>query len=171
MPSHFCITLQATSAPASLISLLRRHTGISIADVRQAISKRKPILDEMPHHNQYSAFITRVTELLDALDAQNIAYRVTVDGATESRDYLRNAFQSWHDIRVESRRLGDLESGEPCIETLEWLKRHPAADVFRQTIRQIIDGDGYRCDEQTVAWARAEWEATKRDDAADRPNA
>jgi hypothetical protein len=63
--------------------------------------------------------------------------------------------------------MSDLESSEPSIETLEWLKRESPADVFRQTIRQIIGGHGYACDEETVAWARRELEAAERGAAAD----
>lgn len=50
--------------------------------------------------------------------------------------------------------MSDLESGEPCIETLEWLKREAPSDVFESTLRLIVNNDGYSCDEDTISWAR-----------------
>lgn len=52
--------------------------------------------------------------------------------------------------------MTDLESGEPGVETLEWLKREAPTEVFRRTCEQIVAGDGYACDEETVEWARRE---------------
>ena len=167
MAGHFRLSLETIEATAPVIALLRRHTGKPISDLRQAVSNRQPFLDETPHHNQYSEFITRITALLDDLEAKGIPYLVEVDGASESPQYLRNVFQRWHDIGIETERMSDLESGKPSIETLEWLRRESSADVFRQTIRQIIDGDGYACDDETMAWARRELEATEPDAPAD----
>lgn len=167
MAERFRLSLETTGATARVIALLRRHTGKRISDLRQAVSNGQPFLDETPHHNQYSEFITRVTALLDDLEAEGISYLVEVDGASESPQYLRNVFQRWHDISIETEHMSDLESGEPSIETLEWLMRDSPADVFRQTIRQIIDGDGYACDEETIAWARRELEAAEPGAAAD----
>ena len=168
MPHHFRLSLEMTDATASLIALLRRHTGKPISDLRQAIANRQPFLDERPHHNQYSEFIKRDIDLLDGLEAEGIRYLVEVDGSPESPQYLRNVFQRWHDIGLETRRMTDLESGEPCKETLEWLKRESPADVFKQTIKQIIDRDSYACDEETVAWARREWDTVEQAAPPDR---
>jgi hypothetical protein len=156
MPYHLRLLLETMEATTPLIGLLRRHTGKPISELRTAITTRQPFLDEPPHHNQYSEFIARVTRLLDDLEGKGIRYLVEVDGSPESSLYLRNVFRQWHDIRAEVSRMTDLESGAPCIETLEWMKRASTADVFRQTLRQIVDGDCYTCDEQTVAWARRE---------------
>jgi len=156
MSDHFRLSLATTEVAAPLIALLRRHTGKPISELYQAIANRQPFLDETPLHNQYSEFIERVTELLDDLEAEGIRYLVEVDGVPESPEYLRNVFQQWHDIGEHTRRMADLESGEPCIETLEWLKRESPAEVFQQTIKQISERDGYACDEETVAWVRRE---------------
>jgi hypothetical protein len=161
MPDHIRLSLETTEAMAPLIALLRRHTGKSISELRSAITTRQPFLDETPHHNQYSDFIARVTELLDDLEGKGIPYRVEVDGSPESPQYLRDVFQRWHDIGDKLSRMDDLSSGEPCIETLDWLKRGSPVDVFQQTLRQIVDGDGYVCDEETVAWARRELDAAE----------
>ncbi|MDZ4688484.1 MAG: hypothetical protein SH850_25700 [Planctomycetaceae bacterium] len=161
MSNHFRLSLETTEPTAALIAILRRHTGKPISDLSQAITNRQPFLDETPHHNKYSEFIARVTELLDGLEAEGIRYLVDVDGSPENPQYLRSVFQRWHDIVEETRRMTDLESGEPCIETLASLKRESPADVFQQTLRQIVDGDGYTCDEQTVAWAHRELSAAE----------
>jgi len=159
MADHVRLSLKTTAATAPSIALLRRHTTKPISELRQAVTKRQPFLSETPHHNHYTEFITRITALVDELEAQGIPYLVEVDGAQESPQYLRNIFQRWHDIGIETERMTDLESGEPCIATLKWLKCESPGDVFRHTIKQIIDGDGYQCDEETIAWARSEKEA------------
>jgi hypothetical protein len=165
MADHFGLTLETTEAKAPLLALLRRHLNKPIADLRNAIMNRQPFLDETPHHNQYSEFVARVTRLLNDLDANGVRYGVEIDGAIESPQHLRNVFQRWHDIGLETERASDLESGQPCIETLEWLKYGHPADGFKKTLKQIIDGDGYECDEETIAWARRELAAAKRDAA------
>jgi hypothetical protein len=163
MPYHFRLYLATTEATASLIPLLRRHTGRPISDLRNAITNQKPFLDEKPLHNQYSEFIDRVVSMLDDLESEGVRYLVEVDGSPECPQYLRNLFQRWHDIGEQTQRITDIESGEPCIETLEWLKHNAPSDVFQKTIKQIIDRDRYACDAETVAWARRQLEAADED--------
>ena len=154
MTRHFRLAIGQAGVSAGVLSILRRHTGKPLSDLRDAIAHQKPFLDESPHHNQYDTFIGRVTALLADLEGVGIQCLVEVDGVSESLEYLRNLFQLRQDIKVETSRMSDLESGEPSIETLLWLKNESPPDVFRQTIRQIIDGDGYTCDDETIAWAR-----------------
>ena len=158
MPSHFRLALAGAVATPSLIALLRQHTGKSISELRQAIATQRPFLDETPHHNQYSEFIARATRLLDELDAEGIKYVVEVDGSPESPQYIRNTFQRWNEIRVQTMHMIDLESGEPCIETLEWLQENSPQDVFRQTLKQIVGGNLHNVDEGTLAWAKQQLE-------------
>ena len=162
MPNHFRLSLETTEVTAPLIALLRRHTGKPISELSQAIKQQQPFLDESPHHNQYSEFIEQVTKLLDDLEAQGIRYLVEMNGSPESPQYLRNVFQLWHDIGEETKWMTYLESGEPDIETLEWLRQWwDSDDVFQTTLRQIIAGAGYTCDEETIAWASRELEAAE----------
>jgi|WetSurMetagenome_2_1015567.scaffolds.fasta_scaffold07334_7 hypothetical protein len=166
MTGHFRLFLDTTSPTAPLIALLRRHTGKALGELRHAIAGRQPFLDETPHHNRYSAFISQVTGLLNDLEAQGIPYLVEVNGLPEGPQYLRNVFRQWRDLKVETRHMADLESGAPGIETLMWLKSESPVQVFQQTLEQIIAGDGYECDEETVAWARQELAAAKPGAAA-----
>ncbi|MGC3971403.1 MAG: hypothetical protein QM775_29910 [Pirellulales bacterium] len=167
MSDHFRLFLETTQATAPLIALLRRHTGKPVSDLRYAITNRQPFLDEEPHHNRYSEFIERVTELLNDLEAEGVRYLVEVDGLPETTQYLRNTFQRWHDIGVQTQQMTDLESGEPCIKTLERLKQDAPTEVFQHTLKQIINGDGYACDEETVNWARREIEGVEPGAAPD----
>jgi hypothetical protein len=159
MPTHFRISLAPNEATAQVIAIVRRHTGMSISDIRLRILDGQPIIDDSPHHNEYSEFIGNLTHLLDELEANGKRYVVEMDGIRESPEYLRNTFQRWCDIGVESRMMADLESGEPCIDTLEWLKRESTPDVFFGTLRQIVDQDGFECDQKTIEWARKELSA------------
>lgn len=134
MPGHFRLFLKTTEPTAPLIALLRRHIGKPTSDLRQAITNRQPFLDDRPHHNQYDQFIERVTELLDELEAGGVSYQVEIDGSLKTPQYLRNVFKQRHEIGEQTKRMTDLESGEPCIETLEWLKREHPSDVFWQTL-------------------------------------
>lgn len=162
MADHFRLYLETTEATAPLIAILRRHTGKSMSDLRQAITTRQPILDERPHQNQYSMFIETFTKLLNDLESDGIPYRIEVDGSPESHQYVRNVFQRWNEIGQHNRWMDDLQSGKPCIETLEWLKNSFPTDVFRQTLKQIIDRDGYACDEKIEAWARRELKGSEQ---------
>ena len=154
MSQHIELTLAETDAAASIIQLLRRHTTKTISDLRESIQSRRPFIDESPHHNDYDAFISRIMPLLDELDAKDIEYSVRIDGRDEPSVYLRNVFQRWKEISEETKYLTDLEIGEPCIETLEWLKATSPKSVFRSTIEQVVNGDGFDCDAATKEWAK-----------------
>jgi len=156
MASHFRLTLKTTKATAPIIALLRRHTGKSMSDLRNAITTQQPFLDATPDQNDYEEFATSVVALLDNLEAEDIQYLVEVDGSPESLQHLRNIFQQGHEIDEQTRHEMDLESGEPCIETLEWLKRESPHNVFCQTLKQIVKGRGYKVDAETLAWAKRE---------------
>ena len=159
MAEHFRLSLTTVTPSAPLIALLRRHTGKPLSHLREAIVTRQPFLDETPHHNEYSDFIVRITKMLDDLEVAGIAFQVEVDGVPQSPQYLRNVFQQWHDIGVQTEYMDDLESGDPCIETLEWLKSTSPPDVFFHTLNQIIQQDGYNVDAETLAWAQRQIES------------
>jgi hypothetical protein len=158
MADHFRLRLETREPTAALIALLRRHTGKATNEVRQAILAQQPFLDERPHHNEYSDFCTRVTDLLNDLEARGIRYAVEVDGKRVSPQHLLNLFQQWRDIGVEIDWTDVLKSGEPIdIETLEWLKQNASRDKFRSELKGIVRGEPrYTCDEAAVAWARRE---------------
>jgi len=63
----------------------------------------------------------------------------------------------WHDVGKDIEMMSDLESGAPCIQTLEWLRSTDTSDVFLQSLRQIVDSDGYNVDAETLEWARRQW--------------
>lgn len=162
MADHIRVFLETREPTAELIGLLRRHTGKGVNDLRQAIVTQQPILDEKPHHNEYTEFCTRTTELLDELEARGIRYAVELDGVGESPQDLRNEFQRWRNLGVQIEWADVLKSGEPIdIDTLEWLKQNASRDVFRIEFKGIVRGDRYyRCDEGTAAWARRERDLT-----------
>lgn len=112
MPSHFCIRLGAREPSALLIALLRRHTDKTIAQLRDAIIQQKPIIDEQPHHNGYSAFIEALTNLLNELEARGFEYLVELDGRSKSPEYLRNVFNRWHKIGKQLKEEDDLASDD-----------------------------------------------------------
>lgn len=111
MSEHFRLTVEGETATAELLKLLRQHTSKSIAELRAAIAATSPILDETPHHNQYSEFIASFSALLEGLDSQAVPYRIEVDETVESAQYVRNVFQQWIEIREEVNRMSDFESG------------------------------------------------------------
>jgi len=128
----------------------------------------QPLLDETPHHNQYTEFVLRTARLLDDLESSGVPYRVEVDGIPESPQYLRNMFRRWHEIGVETARIMDLESEEPSIETLKWLMGEAPANVAIETLRQIVDGEHYSCGRETIDWARQQLAARDHGNSLDK---
>lgn len=94
--------------------------------------------------------------LIDALDLAAVKYEIIIDGQLESQEYLRSILDSWQEIRRDTQMMTDLELGEPSIATLEWLKQRGPADVFRQTLKQIANEDGFNVDAETLAWVHGE---------------
>jgi hypothetical protein len=164
MAETFRLFLDTTVVTAGILKVLRAHLIEPLSEIRQAIESRQPILQESPHHNDYEEFLVGTIELLEALDAEGIGYHLEIDGElAPSRQVLRNLLESRQDGLVQIKRMDDLKSGEPCIETLEWLKGKYPSGPFYDTLKQIVEGDGYHCDEETVAWARRELDAAKPD--------
>lgn len=158
MTSYVRLFLEKTEPTAQLIVLLRRYTDKGMDDLRRAIMAQQPFLEVALHDRRHPDFYKRIAELIDELEAQGVPYAADVNGVRRHPPYLRNILQSWREGGLESERMSDLESGEPSIDTLEWLKEAAPRDVFRTTLEQIVRGDGYMCDEATIAWARRELE-------------
>jgi hypothetical protein len=153
MPRHLRLTLDTGDATATLISMVRRFTGKPISEIRQAILGRGPIWEASPHHNEYSEVVPRFLAFLDDLEAAGATYVLEIDGRPEPTQYLRNINQSRTETIADLEMMSDLESGEPCIETLQLLSKK-SKEVFHTTLQQIVDGDGYSCSNETVDWAR-----------------
>jgi hypothetical protein len=156
MPDHFRFRLETREPTAALIALLRRHTGKAMNELRVAILDQQPFLDERPHHNEYTDFGRRVTDLLNDLEARDVRYAVEVDGKKVRPQDLRNVFQRWRRRYIDIEWMDTLDSGDPIdIETLEWLKQNASRDKFRSELRRIVRG-GCALDQDAAAWARRE---------------
>lgn len=142
----------------AVITALRRMVHASMSELRNALIEHTPIavarICGLDHDEVERQLLTFLSEL-DDLGAE---YEIIIDGTQESREYLNNILQRWRDIGIETGMFMDLESGEPCIETLEWLKRTSPPDDFRMTLEQIVAGDGYDVDAETLAWVRQQLE-------------
>ena len=94
----------------SLIALLRKHTHQPMSKLKTALELKLPVIDEDTHHNTYNNFIERTTELLDELSHSSYSFSCLVDGQEESIEYVRNCFQSWHEIVAEIDAEDELRS-------------------------------------------------------------
>ena len=152
------LAIRITSAPnqVAAIKSIRAVTRLSIADIKTAFTDRTPIkianLYGIGHDENEQIAI----KLFDELDNAGVGFEIILNGHMESRQYFHNSMSRWRQIGVHTRMMSDLESGDPCIETLEWLRSNGGQDVFLQTLRQIINGEGYNVDNQTLDWAKRE---------------
>ena len=150
------LAIRITNAPnqVAAIKSVRAATGLLMTDIRTALTDQTPLtianLYGIDHDENEQAAIA----LFDELDNAGVEFELILDGELESRQYFHNAMDRWHEIGVHTEMMSDLESGEPCIETLEWLRSTGTTDVFQQIIRQIINAEGYNVDAETLNWAK-----------------
>jgi len=137
-----------------VIKAMRVATGLSIVEIKRALVDRTPLtvayLYGINHHESEQT----VNSLFDALETSRIEFEIILDGDIESRLDFNNAMQRWHDIGFQTAMMSDLESGTPCIETLEWLRSTGSVDLFQQTIRNIMDADNSNMDVETLDWIK-----------------
>ena len=150
------LAIRVTNAPNQVVAIksIRAATGLSMGDIKTALADRTTLpiakLRGLDHdENEQSA-----NTLFDQLENASVEFEIILDGELESRQHFANAMTRWREIGIYTEMMSDLESGEPCIETLEWLRSTGTTDVFQQTIRQIISADGYNVDDETLDWAK-----------------
>lgn len=152
------VGIRPVNAPSltSAIKVFRAATALSFSEIKNAVQTRRWVTVARLFDNSHDESERSLIQLLDGLEDAEVEYEILLDGEVESREHLENALTQWRDIQLRTERMADLESGEPCIETLEWLKRDAPTDVFRQTLQQIADGDGYDVEAETLEWVSAE---------------
>ncbi len=93
------LVIESSTAPTSLIALLRRHTGFSIGQIKSALLAGTPVLDVSPHHNEYDDFMESTEALICQLEKEHCDFRLIVDGEEESSQFARNVFKQWGEIK------------------------------------------------------------------------
>jgi hypothetical protein len=109
---NFKLIVEAPGAPAALVGLLRCHTGMSFAQIRQALVTGAPVMDVCPHHNVYDEFIEKTLPLLSELEDTGYPFRLIVDGVDEDLEYVRNVFDQWSEIGEQIQEENDRAFGD-----------------------------------------------------------
>ena len=153
------LEIRVTHSPnvPSVMKVFRKHTSHSLAEIRNAINEQTPLVVARLYRTDHDEAEQRSLALLNELDAMSVRFEIILDGAVESLEYLQNVLVRWRDIVLQTEMMSDLESGEPCVETLQQLKRESSTDAYRQTLQQILNRDGYNVDSETLQWVQREF--------------
>ncbi len=152
------IRVVSVDKDVAVIKLLRVALNATVSDIREALTRQTAIPLGSVFGLDHDEIEQTILALLRQLDELGSTYDIIVDGKPESRNYFNNILKRWRDIGLQTQMMTNLEIGEPDIETLEWLKRESPGDVFRDTLEQVVRGDGYTVDTQTLAWAKCQLE-------------
>lgn len=150
------LAIRVTAAPNQLAAIksIRAATGLSLTEIKTAFRNRAPITVARLYGIDHDEKEQVARSLLDELKKAGVDFEIILDGRVESHQYFINAMERWRDFGVHGGMMAELESGEPSIETLEWLRSQVAADFFQQTLQQIVNRDGYNVDAETFSWAQ-----------------
>ncbi|MBL8871946.1 MAG: hypothetical protein JNK90_19380 [Planctomycetaceae bacterium] len=148
------IRVVSVNKEVAVIKLFRVASNATVSEIREAITRQTAIPLGSVFGLDHDEIEQSILALLRQLDELGSTYEIIVDGQPESLEYFNNILQRWRDIGLQTQMMTNLEIGEPDIETLEWLQRESPGDVFRDTLKQVIGGDGYNVDTQTLAWAK-----------------
>ncbi|QDV87863.1 hypothetical protein TBK1r_68950 [Stieleria magnilauensis] len=148
------IRVVSVDKEVAVIKLFRVASNATVSDIRKALSRQTAIPVGSVFGLDHDEIEQSILAVLRQLDGLGSTYEIIVDGKPESRQYFNNILQRSRDIELQTQMMTNLEIGEPDIETLEWLQRESPGDVFRDTLEQVIRGDGYYVDTETLAWAK-----------------
>lgn len=142
------------------IKIIREATQLSLVEIKTALAEQSPFFVASLFGLDHDEKESTVRTLFEQLDKAGVDIDIILNGDVESRQNIDNVLNRWREIGIHTEIMSDLESGEPCIGTLEWLQSNAPQDVFRQTIRQIINHEGYNVDPETLNWAKDQIDET-----------
>ncbi len=151
---RLAIRVTSASNPAATIKAIRAATGLSMAEIKTALMNRTPLVIAKLYGVDHDENEQRASSLFNDLENVGVEFEILLNGTIESRQSFLNLMEQWQNIGVQTDMMADLESGQPCIEALEWLQANSTTDVFQHTIGQIIAADGCKVDAETLNWAR-----------------
>lgn len=154
--SLLAIRVTSTPDPIAVIKSLRAATGLSLHDIKTAVADGVPVAIARMFGLDHDEKQRLAIALFDDLDRTGATFEIHFEGIAASREYFLNVMQHWRDICDETRAMTDLEIGEPNIQTLEWLKAHGSPEVFRDTLRLVVNSEDYLVDAKTLEWAKRE---------------
>ena len=118
------IRVISTPNPVAAIKAIRAATALSMNEIKRAIAKQAPLPIAKLYGLDHGESEQIAHLLFDELESAGIEFDIILDGEVESREYFTTAMQRWRDIGIHTEMMSDLESGEPCIETLEWFAKN-----------------------------------------------
>ena len=143
-----------TANIAQVVKAIRVATGLPIVEIRDGVTRGTPLQVCRRFACGQEESTKSAFALIDELIRVGASVEVFFDGHIRTRQFLENIAERDRQIRAETEISMDLESGEPCIETLEYIKREWPRDVFLQTLESIVRRDGFSVDAETLDWAK-----------------
>jgi hypothetical protein len=141
---------------AQVVKAIRVATGLPIVEIRDGVTRGTSLQVCRRFACGQEESTAGAFALIDELARIGARFEIFVGGHIRTRQFLENTADRDRQNRAETEIEMDLESGEPCIETLEYLKRHWPPDIFRKTLECIVRGDGFSVDAETLQWTKQE---------------
>ncbi len=150
------LAIRVTTAPyqVAAIKSIRAATGLSMGEIKTALADQTALRVATLYGIDHDEKERTANLLFDELHNAGVEFEVILNGDVESRQYFINAMERRREVGVQTEMMSDLESGKPCVETLDGCGRLARRLSFSRRIRQIINADGYNVDAETLDWAK-----------------
>lgn len=149
------LRLTQVTSIADVVKALRAFTELSVSQITQGVRGQAPLPVARLYQLDHDSVADRALKLIATLEAAGVNLEILLDGRVLPYQHLLNLLESRQETSRQIEMESDLESGEPCIETLEQLKQG-SRSAFLATLRQIERGEGYQVDEETMLWVKRE---------------
>ena len=152
------VHLRVNGCSPALIKLFRQTTDWPLNQIKIAMEANEWIEVAKLHGLDHDEHEDRLKSLIQELDNLMAHYEIMVAGEVESKEYLSNVLSRWHDIADEQSMMTDLELGKPSVETLMNAKSRMPIEIFKETLKLVINEWNDKVDSETLEWAKNEYE-------------
>jgi hypothetical protein len=115
-----CIRIGPCAPNADLVSLFRRASSGTVAEIVAALKVGAPLTIGHLFGANHEEGERAILRLLAELQAREVAFEMVVRGRVETIEVFHNILERFRQISYDTRMEMELESGEPSAEAQRW---------------------------------------------------
>lgn len=120
MPASIAIRILGATNTAATVSVIRESSRQPLAKMAAAIKSNTPVRICDLFGRDHVGAEAALRHVFARFDEMNVSFELHIDGRVETREYLLNRIDAYHQSNFESRLEAELEIGEPSPDAERW---------------------------------------------------